>query len=1043
MSASGLSPPGQAGNRPHLADGRPTEPELRRVTVLFADIQGSTALIHDLDAEDAASLIDPALQAMIEAAERFDGAVSHRGDGIMAVFGAPTVVEDHALRACLAALAMRDAVAAAGEDAVEAVQLRIGIHSGEVVFRPVRINGALVHDAVGIAVHIAARLEQSAAAGMICLSGTVLALAGHYLRTAALPAIAVKGIEAPLARHQLLAANPSTNRWAVRAARGLSAFVGRRAEMTALEAALAGDGTQALQIVGPAGMGKSRLIHEFLRSEAAQARQVFVLTGDHLRHFAPFHPITAWLRTWLGLRDADGPADARAKLAAGLAAIGNPAGADPARLERLLGLGAPTADAPRQRIDFGGAIAAVMIGIAGNRKLLLVCEDADRFDPALMELLETALPRLAQHGTLLVSASRVRVRFAGIPPALVRALPLAPLDDSEASAMLSGMDAGRGAPPAQAAEILRKAAGNPLFLEEVAPLVAQSGPTGPNDAALADIPERVEELIADRLGRLPPVLRALVQLCAVVGPDVPMRLVAPLAGLAAPELEAALLRLADEQLLYESRKYPDPQFSFKHALTREVAYKTILVARRRVHHGRIADVLADADPAAITRDIDELCHHTLRAQRWEPAVAYLRIAAREAMARTAFQAAIAALRRARDVATNLPDDVETARIRLAVLTELSSLVRLSGSYAELGPVLDEAEILAVSLDDRTSLTDMLATRVHMFNILGRLDEAIALGERTRVAARSQGDVNLLLNASFFAGQSYFNAGRLDDANRLLGETLQTCDAAHGEQTATPSHIIVHRTLAHGTRAMARALRGAHDEAMADIDAARPHAQASHRPYDRIFLSAAAGFVLGERRDARTAAEHFRAALALSETSGIVQLRPPALAGLGHALLMLGETEAASETLSQAHRLAGAEQRWMFQLFAATGMALAGLALGEPDLAHSFAADAVKLADRHGFSAFRVSATRVLGTVLASTGGRHDEGYERLQAAIAAAEAAGMVNEIARGHAALGALGAPRAAEHLRTARKAYTALGMRSYYTAIAAEISAGRLPYI
>lgn len=145
------------------------EPELRRVTVLFADIQGSTALIQGLDAEDAAELIDPALQAMIETAERFAGAVSHRGDGIMAVFGAPTVAEDHALRACLAALAMHDAMADSG---IGRVKLRIGIHSGEVVFRPVRIGGVLMHDAVGIAVHIAARLEQSAAPGTISVSDT-------------------------------------------------------------------------------------------------------------------------------------------------------------------------------------------------------------------------------------------------------------------------------------------------------------------------------------------------------------------------------------------------------------------------------------------------------------------------------------------------------------------------------------------------------------------------------------------------------------------------------------------------------------------------------------------------------------------------------------------------------------------------------------------------------------------------------------------------------------------------------------------------------
>ena len=135
--------------------------------MLFADIQGSTALIQHLDPETAAGLIDPALRAMIDAAERHGGSVSGRGDGIMAIFGAPSASEDHGLRACLAALAIREQASSSG------VAVRVGIHAGDVVFRPVRIGGAWTHDAVGIAVHIAARLEQSAEPGTICLSGAV------------------------------------------------------------------------------------------------------------------------------------------------------------------------------------------------------------------------------------------------------------------------------------------------------------------------------------------------------------------------------------------------------------------------------------------------------------------------------------------------------------------------------------------------------------------------------------------------------------------------------------------------------------------------------------------------------------------------------------------------------------------------------------------------------------------------------------------------------------------------------------------------------
>ncbi len=1036
MSEQGTSSPGIPGASVHIAGlvGVPramVEPELRRVTILVADIEGSTALIQGLDAEDAADLIDPALRAMIDAAERFDGTVSHRGDGIMVVFGAPTVAEDHALRACLAALAMRDAMVLD----TSGVKLRVGIHSGPVVFRPVRINGTLVQDAVGIAVHIAARLEQSAAAGMICLSDAVLALAGNYLRTAPLQAIQVKGIEAPMARHRLEGADPAASRWAVRASRGLSAFVGRAVESAALATALDGDGLRSVQIVGSAGMGKSRLIHEFLQTAVTRNCHVIVWAGDHLRHFAPFQPVTSWLRAWLGIRDADQKEEARGKLIAGLFAVGHPAAAEVGLLERLLGIG--EGGQLRTKVDFGGAIAALMQAQAQGRQLVLICEDADRFDPAVFELLESALPKLATIGPVVVSASRARVRFSGIPPANVRLVPLGPLSDEEAAAMLAAMEQGRSSIPGRAADILDKAGGNPLFIEEVAPLVAHGA--GESEVGLSEIPDRVDELIADRLGRLPIELRALVQLCAVIGPDVPLRVLTPLSGLSEEALAAALARLADEQLLYESRRYPDTQVTFKHALTREVAYRTILAARRRAQHERIVDILAASGPATVPRYIDELCHHSLKAQRWEQAVGFLRIAARESMARTAFQSALASLKKAREAGSKLPD---SARLRLDVLSELHQLVRICGSYAELGPVLDEAQELAEALDDRTRITELLATRVHLFNILGRLDEAIALGERTRVAARAHADTYLLLSASFLVGQSYFNAGRLAEADAVLTEMLAEVDGFEAVGSNGPA-LVIHRNLGLGTRAMARVMRGAYRLAEEDIETARPHAASSPRPYDRIFMAAADGYVAAERRDPEAASAAFHVALELSEASGINQLRPPVLAGLGHTLLMRGETAAASETLSAAHRMAAAEQRWMFQIFACTGMALAGLALHEPDLARGFAEEGVAIATRYGFHGFGIPAQRVRGMVMSMTAGRAAEGHALLRATLDAGQAAGMVGEVARGHAALAAVGAPDAAQHLRTAQTLHEAIGLSAHFVRIEAAIAAGRLPYI
>ena len=677
------------------------EPELRRVTVLFADIQGSTALIQDLDPEDAAGLIDPALHAMIDAAERFDGVVSHRGDGIMAIFGAPSVSEDHGIRACLAALTMRDALTGGAASAgvqttavgavrgvakvdrrARAVQLRIGIHVGDVVFRPVRIGGAWTQDAVGIAVHVAARLEQSAAPGTICLSGAVVQATSGFVRVGRLDAMMVKGVDAPIDRYELIEADRTANRWTVRAARGLTRFAGRQAELAVLDAALAEDGRRVVHIHGAAGLGKSRVLHEFLETSAARSCHVVALVGDHHRRFVPFHPVASWLRIWLDIRPIENPVEARAELARKLAALDPMPSLAPDLLARVLNIAEAEpwtgAIGALAAVDFGTPIAALLRALAAGRRTILICEDADSFDPATQDLVNDALARLAADDVLAVTASRVPVRFAALTVAETRIISLGPLSPEDAAGMLGGIDPRFRARPALAATIIDKAAGNPLFIEEVAAAMPATAATVPLDA-LADIPDRVEALIADRLARLPRPLRRLVELGAVIGVDVPMPLLALLADVEPAALYPLLLRLQAEQIMYETGKYPDPVFSFKHALTRDVAYSAMLAARRRGHHARIVALLEAEGEAARARNIDDLSMHALHARLWEPAVRYLQQTARQAVGRSANRSALSALSRARDVAAKeLPDTAEAVRMRLDLLLNRQVLVLQSG-----------------------------------------------------------------------------------------------------------------------------------------------------------------------------------------------------------------------------------------------------------------------------------------------------------------------------------------------------------------------------
>ncbi len=379
----------------------------------------------------------------------------------------------------------------------------------------------------------------------------------------------------------------------------------------------------------------------------------------------------------------------------------------------------------------------------------------------------------------------------------------------------------------------------------------------------------------------------------------------------------------------------------------------------------------------------------------------------------------------------------------------------AGDYAGLGGVLDDAEKIAARLRDDARLLRVHATRVHLLNMLGRHDDAIALGENARASARRSGDANLMVTSTFYTGQSYFNAGKLEVAERTLSENLDEVAASSSAghepgtaPTATETKFNDHnlRTIVpqtYGTRAMTRAFLGAFSRAHDDVAHTIRLAEATGRAYDRVFALAVCGIVELHHRHASAAEAAFRAAMALADSAQVAQLTPPLLAGLGHTLLLGTDLPAATEVLTAAHRLSRDSRRATSHVSAATGLALSSLRLGEPDLARRFADEAVELAQRLGLRGYGVHALRARGLVLAATSGLEDEGLEVLEAARQEAAALGMAADVAHGHAALAASGAADAAAHLEAAGAAYAALGMADWSAQVRTAITSGETPYL
>ena len=665
-----LEQPPLAYTPPHLSDKiratrQTLEGERKQVTVLFADIKDSTELIRGLDPEAAQQLLDPALHMMMEAVHRFEGTVNQvLGDGIMALFGAPIAHEDHALRACYAALAMQ----AAMQPTTEAVRrtrglelrLRVGLNSGEVVVRAIGNDLHMDYSAVGETTHLAARMEQLATPGSIRLTPSTLALVEGLVRVTPLGPVPVKGLPDPVEVFELVGASAVRRRLQAAAMRGLTRFVGRQHELEALRQALAqaaaGHG-QVVALVGEAGVGKSRLVYEFVHAHPTQGWRVLESASVSYGKATPYFPVLDLLKRYCHLEERDDPRTVRAKVTGQVLTLDETLqDTIPALLFLLEVLpdDSPfrTLDPPQRRQRTLQALKRILLRESQVQPLLLVFEDLHWIDAETQALLDSLVESLPTARLLLLvnyrpeyqhgwgsKTSYTQLRLDPLPPASADALLQALLGDDPSLAPLKQL-------------LIARTEGNPFFLEESVRTLVETGVLvgEPGAYRLAQalpaiqVPATVQAVLAARIDRLPPEEKRLLQTAAVIGTEVPLPLLQAIAELPEAALHRGLAHLQAAEFLYETRLFPEPEYTFKHALTHEVAYNSLLLERRRVLHARIVEALEALAPERVAEQVERLAHHALRGEVWDKAVTYCQQAGARAHDRAAFREAAACLR---------------------------------------------------------------------------------------------------------------------------------------------------------------------------------------------------------------------------------------------------------------------------------------------------------------------------------------------------------------------------------------------------------------
>ncbi|HET6521609.1 MAG TPA: alpha/beta fold hydrolase [Geminicoccaceae bacterium] len=696
-TASGTPEPPAAAARP-TGGPRPVrsavEGERKWVTVLFADVRGSLALIESRDPEEAQRLLDPVIEAMTGAIHRFEGTVAKvLGDGVMALFGAPRAYEDHAPRACYAALAVRGEVARAAADLGAEPQVRVGLHSGEVVLRTTGTDLSLDYDAIGPTVHLAARMEQLAAPGTIRLTADTARLAEGLVRVEALGAVEVKGLTAPVSTFELIGVGTGRPRTRPPSLHGSAALVGRDAELAALGRALdaAGRGRgQVVAAVGEPGLGKSRLFEQFLGSSSPELSgwRVLATSCPSYGGARPWLPVIALLKDYFGIEDRDDPRAIAAKVLGALAPWGE--AMRPVRVACLALLDAPgddrewrALDPPQRRRRTLDAVRGLLLREAGRQPLVLVVEDLHWIDGETQALLDTLVDGLPGSRLLLLVNYRPEYAHGWGNRTCYTQLRVDPLSAEGAERLLSAL---LGEDPGLAPVrrlLLARAEGNPLFLEESVRALAEAGALAGEPGAYRlngspgtiDLPATVQAIVAARIDRLPDEAKHVLQRAAVVGREVAFAILAAIVDLPEDGLWRQLEALRAAEFLYETRAFPEPGYAFTHALTHEVAYGGLLRDTRRRLHRRVGEALEALYPERRGELTEALADHFERGEVWPKAARYALDAAGKAKMRYAYAAGVAFAERALAAAErDAGPDAAAAATAHELLGDLASLL---------------------------------------------------------------------------------------------------------------------------------------------------------------------------------------------------------------------------------------------------------------------------------------------------------------------------------------------------------------------------------
>ena len=1022
------------------------EGERKIVTVMFTDVSGFTAMSEKLDPEEVHAIMDRAFKVIIDAVHRQEGTINQfLGDGVMALFGAPIAHESHAERALSAALAIQEGLKPLAADVLRdhgvEFRMRMGMNTGLVLVGAIGSDLRMDYTAMGDTVNLAARLLGIAKPGQIVVSRRTRELREQSFTFEDLGEFQVKGKTEPVRAYAVIGESRGGTRLEVSKDRKLTPLFGRVRELNVFEAAWSnarsGRGGVVL-LSGEAGVGKSRLLYEFLQRLGTGARQVETTCVSFGRSMA-YRPILELLRNYFAFTESVTGEEIRSRVAEHLRSQGVEGDEPAVLLAHFLGASAPedflnrlTGAQLKDRTL--NALRDVLLRASDSTPLVVIVENMHWIDTASEEFLAHLARTLPGHRVLLVLTSRPGYAASWLAPPLAETITLASLETGDVRGMVRTLLAAEEVSEQLLKILAEKGEGNPLYVEEILRQLLETNAivVANGEARLSrpdvTVPATIHDIIAARTDRLAESLKRTLQVAAVVGRRFGVTLVSRVLQIVPDQVAGNLQELHALDFVFPSAQDPELMYSFKHALTQEVVYSGVLERRRRQYHTAAARGLEELYSERVNDVVELLGYHFGRGQVWHKAAIYQRQGAVKAQGKSAHREALASFEEALEALRRLPDTPESREQGIDVRLELRGSLYPLGEFGRMMAYLGEAEAMASAISDEGRLGLVCIHTAEYLRQTGRFAEARTLAEKALAMGDKLQDVPLQSYAGQYFGLACHALGDYRRASELLRVVTQS---PQPERWAGAFGMVsswdAHQAISHAWFARCLAELGEFDEG---VDAGRRAvvlAEGLNSPYSLTAACIGLGYICLVKGDIDAAGPVLERACSIAREANLALYRPQATRLLGNVYLLAGRIDEGFALVRAAAEEVESKRLLMQHAAVLALFGEACLFAGKVDEASTAAQRALTLAKERDQRGDAAAALHVLGQVAARDPVDIDRAEHHYRAAIALAGELDMRPLLARSHLGIGRLyvstkDRERAEDHLLKATRLFIAM---------------------